>query len=182
MGCTHILRGAVEPIGLNRLRWAGNMIAGVLCGPAQVANCAVSVVQHVGNLRKAAVLPNRVPACKLSWICWVYHAGGTMLRKSQVHACVCRQTIDTLWQAASGVWLLRAVHHLEKRENWTKFFMEIDWVTGDNETYRVWSAEFSAEYSIQYGVKAQLHLEAGNAYFKVSRCCLWLCTAWGAAR
>jgi hypothetical protein len=69
------------------------------------------------------------------------------------------QTIDALWLAASGGKFGFSVQRTiwkKVGENWTKFFIEIEWVTGDNNKYRVWPAEF--KYAVKDAVKGHLPL------------------------
>jgi hypothetical protein len=69
------------------------------------------------------------------------------------------QTIDALWLAASGGKFGFSVQRsIWKKcdENWTKFFVEIEWVTGEKNEYRVWPAEF--EYTLKDAVKGHLPL------------------------
>lgn len=69
------------------------------------------------------------------------------------------QTIDDLWKAGSkgkfGFSVQRQVWRA-CNEQWSKFFLAIDWLTGENLNYRAWPAEFV--YDLDTACKGHLPL------------------------
>lgn len=69
------------------------------------------------------------------------------------------QTIDELWKAASkgkfGFSVQRQIWRA-CNEQWSKFFLAIDWLKGENLNYRAWPAEFT--YDVDEATKGHLPL------------------------
>lgn len=69
------------------------------------------------------------------------------------------QTIDQLWLASSGG---NFGFSVQKRiwkaagQKWSKFFVAIDWLIGENQNYRAWPAEFM--YTLDTAPKGHLPL------------------------
>lgn len=56
------------------------------------------------------------------------------------------RTMDNLWKASSGGKFGFSVQKeiwMQNAKRWPKFFKAIDWVTGENNVYRKWPAEFT---------------------------------------
>jgi len=69
------------------------------------------------------------------------------------------ETFDALWVASSGGKFGFSVQRSIWRacdEKWSKFFLAIDWLVGENLNYRVWPKEFT--YTVPEAAKGHLPL------------------------
>jgi hypothetical protein len=69
------------------------------------------------------------------------------------------ETLDELWKASSGGKFGFSIQRQIWRAcdmKWSKFFLAIDWLEGENQKYRAWPAEFV--YTVDAAKKGHLPL------------------------
>lgn len=92
---------------------------------------------------------------------WVYFTEVRSIPKADM------RTVDRLWRHFSngrfGYSVQRYLFVDKCKRQWTNFFRMIDWVYGENDTYRKWFPDEKSEFTYDFEQAADGHLPLTNA-------------------